>query len=503
MLESSIKILDHSVSDKDDHRSSIIEVSSSVPAFVGYTEITTCGDMSFLFAPIKVSSMAEFCSIFGEAPQPVYTLADAQESEKPDFECCGRSIVTKRISVPFMLYYQMQMFFANGGGDCFVVSVGNYSAKQIEYHALKKGVDALLNEKEATILVCPEAIALTNKIECYQLQTAMISHCGLDMHNRIAILDVYDGHRSRSNPVGDPVNEFRNYIGYSWLDYAAAYYPWVDATVVKNEDISWQNIDLQPLLALLELEKSRLLEARRVEIDKCIALLRSNVEEVEKKEIHQKLMDVSTIYSTIICTIVSKLNVLPPSAAMAGIYNTIDHDKGVWKAPANVALKAVSSAVTNLSHDEQEDLNFPLAGKPLNAIRSFYGQGVLVWGARTLNGNSVDWKYIHVRRTIILIEESVKQTVALFADYPNSGYLWVTLKEMINDYLFKLWKRGGLVGLVAEDAFKVFVGLGETMSTMDINDGLLKILIYVALSKPGEFVEIVIDQKMIKQDAGE
>lgn len=523
MLESSMNIPDDSIPDRKDHPSSIIEASSSIPAFVGYTEKVACGEKSFLYTPIRVSSIAEYRSIFGGAPRPIYTLTDAQEGEQTDLECCGKTIVARQQSVSFMMYYQIQMFYANGGDVCYVVSVGNYSVRQMDPDAFKKGIQALKDERAVTILVCPEAIALKNKEMCYQVQAAMIYHCGFEMHNRVAILDVYKGNQSRSNPKGDPVDEFRNYIGYSWLDYAAAYYPWVNASVVREEDLSWVNIDLNALIALLELEKTNLCEGKRGVMEKCLSLLkvglcekdsgykrgsesenkteRESLNDSEREEVHQKLLYASNIYPMIIKKMVSKLNVLPPSAAMAGIYTQTDHEKGVWKAPANVALKAVDSAVVELSHDEQEDLNLPLTGKSLNAIRSFFGQGVLVWGARTLNGNSLDWKYIHVRRTIIMIEESVKQTVALFTDYDNTAYLWVTMKAMITEFLNKLWKNGGLAGAVPEDAFSVHVGLGETMTGEDILNGRLRVVLYVALSNPGEFVEIMIEQNMWKNGA--
>lgn len=47
-------------------------------------------------------------------------------------------------------------------------------------------------------------------------------------------------------------------------------------------------------------------------------------------------------------------------------------------------------------------------GKAVNAIRSFPGEGIKVWGARTMDGNSLDWRYINVRRTMIFLEESIK-----------------------------------------------------------------------------------------------
>ena len=106
---------------------------------------------------------------------------------------------------------------------------------------------------------------------------------------------------------------------------------------------------------------------------------------------------------------------------MAGIYTFIDSTRGVWNAPANIALDAVAETTFKLNDDLQGDLNVPVDGKAVNAIREFVGRGPVVWGARTLDGNSNDWRYIQVRRTIIYIEQSIKQALNQFVFAPNDG----------------------------------------------------------------------------------
>jgi phage tail sheath protein FI len=193
-----------------------------------------------------------------------------------------------------------------------------------------------------------------------------------------------------------------------------------------------------------------------------------------------------------------KLNLLPPAAAMAGVYTLVDNARGVWKAPANVSLSAVISPAVNITHDEQEDLNVTTAGKSVNAIRSFIGEGTLVWGARTLDGNSLDWRYINVRRTMIMIEESLRLATKAYVFEPNVSGTWVTIKGMANNFLTSVWKRGGLAGASPEDAFSVSVGLGETMTPEDILEGILRVTILVAVSRPAEFIEITFQQQMQK-----
>lgn len=192
------------------------------------------------------------------------------------------------------------------------------------------------------------------------------------------------------------------------------------------------------------------------------------------------------------------LNLLPPSAAMAGIYTMVDNTRGVWKAPANVSVNYVNKPKENIDNAMQADLNMPMNGKAINAIRTFPGEGIKVWGARTLDGNSQDWRYINVRRTITFLEQSVKNAARAYVFEPNDANTWINMKCMIENFLRSVWKRGGLAGASPEDAFEVHVGLGDTMTPEDILEGIMRITVLVAVSRPAEFIEITFQQQMQK-----
>ena len=193
-----------------------------------------------------------------------------------------------------------------------------------------------------------------------------------------------------------------------------------------------------------------------------------------------------------------KLLLVPPSGFVSGICARTDIRRGVWKAPANVGVNAVISPALNVSHEQQEDLNVTLCGKSVNAIRSFVGEGTLVWGARTLDGNSQDWRYINVRRTVMLLEQSVKLAVQAYIFEANDANTWGSIKAMVSAFLSGIWKSGGLVGAAPEDAYSVHIGLGETMTPDDILSGILRVVMKVAASQPGEFIEIGFQQQMEK-----
>ena len=128
-------------------------------------------------------------------------------------------------------------------------------------------------------------------------------------------------------------------------------------------------------------------------------------------------------------------NVLPPGPAMAGVYALNDALRGVWSAPANVGLVSVIRTTVAITDKMQHDLNMPIDGLAINAIRDFVGRGILVWGARTLDGNSGDWRYIQVRRMTIYIRQSVELALNKFAFAPNAAPTWAAVTAMIGSFL--------------------------------------------------------------------
>ena len=89
-------------------------------------------------------------------------------------------------------------------------------------------------------------------------------------------------------------------------------------------------------------------------------------------------------------------------------------------------------------------------GKSINAIRSFAGRGTLVWGARTLDGNSNEWRYIPVRRLFNMLEESIQKACLQFLFEANNANTWVRVRGMIENFLNTQWRNGALAGAKPE-----------------------------------------------------
>ncbi len=188
---------------------------------------------------------------------------------------------------------------------------------------------------------------------------------------------------------------------------------------------------------------------------------------------------------------------LPPSSAVAGIYASVDSDRGVFKAPANVSLNFVSKPTVNITISENDRLNVDVgAGKSINAIKSFTGKGTLVWGSRTLAGNDNEWRYIPVRRFFIFAEESIKKAIEPFVFEPNDSNTWTKAKAMITNFLTLQWREGALPGAKPEQAFFVKIGLGETMTAIDILEGRMIVEIGLAVVRPAEFIILRFSHKM-------
>jgi phage tail sheath protein FI len=169
----------------------------------------------------------------------------------------------------------------------------------------------------------------------------------------------------------------------------------------------------------------------------------------------------------------------------------------VWKAPANVSLNSVLAPNNIFTQSQLADLNIDTtAGKSINAIRSFTGKGVLVWGARTLAGNDNEWRYINVRRFYNMVEESVKKACEQFVFEPNDANTWVRVQAMIENFLSLQWRDGALQGATQEQAFRVAVGLGKTMNADDILNGRMIVQIAMAPVRPAEFIILRFEQKM-------
>ncbi len=438
---------------------SVAQVETAIPAFIGYTKKGPD-------EPTRISSMLQYRKVFG-----------GPKLEIGEFEIDDDTLKPPNIPATpeYRLYYTLEMFFANGGGDCYIISVGDYD-DGIDESDMEEGLKLLEKEEVPTLILLPDAYD-----EPYELYKKALAQCA-DRKDRFLICDV--NHVDEDiNAISTSADDFRDGIGSNDLLFGAAYYPNLKTTLThqyREDEIAVEVGDVDMTLRHSD---------ETIEDDDDMK---------EKSLYHADNGNYRDKYNLIKKEIDSVKLVLPPSGAIAGVYARVDNSRGVWKAPANVSLNRVSAPEVKIDDNDQEDLNVTQSGKSINAIRSFKGKGVLVWGARTLAGNDNEWRYVSVRRFFNMVEESAKNASEKFAFEPNNADTWMKVKAMLENFLTTQWRSGALMGATPEEAFFVNVGLGETMSAEQILEGQMIVEIGMAVVRPAEFIILRFSHKMME-----
>ena len=370
----------------------VVGVETSIPAFIGYTKNSTA-TATDAQTPVRISNLREYEEIFGLA-QPEDDGLTVQIIEYLD---AGGNVLRTEIPVPTMdetqrskhiMYYALSMYFANGGGPCYIVSIGTYGT--LDKARFLNGLAVLALEDEPTLIVIPEAINLASPADYVDVYQAALNQAAT-LQDRFVIVDVKQ--TIGNTNVDTDMAAFRNPPSLTNnRRYGAAYYPYLNTTVdylfqvpesgimVKKTKISPAGPADDPLVPLDSLKTTDNL-------------------------LYQQL---KSLLTQVVMT-------LPPSSAVAGIYVQTDASRGVHKAPANVGVTSVVGPAVKIDDSTQGKMNVdPNAGKSVNAIRNLTGRGTLVWGARTLDGNDNEWRYVNVRRFFNFVEESVKKSTNRF-----------------------------------------------------------------------------------------
>ena len=500
---------------------SVVPVATAVPAFIGYTPQASYEGKSYTNVPFKITSLADFQAIYCY-PDPAppaspakqynpeyYLVAQKSEPEKGDYmqiDGTYYSIVPDPNTI-YYLYNSIRLFYENGGGDAYIVSVGTYGPPSgtpitpgdqivnpnVQLNDLMSGLALLKNEEEPTMYICPEATLLSLADNGTLMQEMLLQNT--EMQTAVSIFDIIGGRDPDPILYTNDIQNFRNNTGANGLNYGTSYYPFVGTTIMQSGDIDYTNLfggdtkQLEPLINPADNPNQN------------VSTILSNIDDpslgLTVSQNNNALIAASSTYGLIVKHVLSDANILPPSGAMAGVITTTDNQVGPWQAPANTSIVGASSLPINLSESQQGDLNMDaVSGKSINAIRFFNGLGILIWGARTLDGNSLDWKYLPVRRTMIFLEQSCKLAAHAYVFEPNVKNTWEGVKAMIGSFLTTVWKSGGLQGATAADAFSVECGLGSTMTSEDILNGFMNVTVKVAVVHPAEFIVITFEQEM-------
>ena len=564
---------------------SAVGVETAVPAFIGYTERAEIAGVPTTNVAVRIASMMEYEQYYGGGPIPKFKFtpvtaappadaaAPADAAGKTKGAAATKAPATEAGAAPaaapepgtydvvyqtskgetvygalesegplFSLYNSLRLFYANGGGPCYIVSVGSYKDK-LSQEALLRGLEGVKDTMGPTLLVIPDASLLP--VDQYGDVAKAMMKQSHDKQDRVALLDVSHarGLQSAFGPaLGQAITAFRGAMGTENLSYGMTYFPYLRTSIVKAADLDYTVFPSGELAdyLLAEWQKgyppgpavqedfktvrdalktgwpdAEGIKTLKPKIDTVVAdlaqrdkagakqlefLVSRMIEEprteAEVRARNQDLVNVFPQLTHLYDVVARQLNLLPASVAMAGVMTVIDNTRGVWNAPANIALNQVDGPAFRINDETQADLNKPLDGKAVNVIREFVGRGPIVWGARTLDGNSGDYRYVQVRRTLIYMEQSIKAAMNPFVFAANDGKTWVSVVAMVSNFLQNLWARGGLMGASPQEAFSVNCGLGSTMSAQDVLEGYMVVQVLVQMIHPAEFIELTFKQKM-------
>jgi phage tail sheath protein FI len=526
---------------------SLVGVATAVPIFIGYTEFATDQRGEPLYQqPVPIASMTEFVQVFGGAAPLAWQVVETDDPN-PDFHAAAADPATGKVTMhgydvvlvapsagapdQFNLYWQMRLYFANGGGACQIVSVGSYAtAGSIVAADLLKGLDVAGRRLGPTLLVVPEACQL-DAADYASVTNAMLAQAGT-LQDRIAILDLPGGLTATTVEALTACQEAL------WTavapqvanaSYGCSYGPALVTTLIDQSDFLFTALagaDNATINAILTTNANAAYEGQatqRAVLQSAIAAafpvtgapatngtIYSNdasayppladpsgaALKAWQLRLDNLLVNALPSYEEIKFEVVTRLAVQPPSGVIAGAIVASDARTGVWAAPANIPLFGVTQPVCLVTDSDQAWFNMPINGMATNILRNFTGRGTLIWGARTLDGNSNDYRYIQVRRTLIYIEQSVKQALQAYVFEPNSGPTWASVTASVSNFLTQLWQQGGLMGAKASDAFTVQCGLGSTMTGQNILDGQMIVAITLQMIHPAEFIELTFRQEM-------
>ncbi|MFE6692331.1 phage tail sheath family protein, partial [Streptomyces sp. NPDC057743] len=302
-------------------------------------------------------------------------------------------------------------FFANGGAQCYIVSLGttaNYADTM-----LNEPLTALEKASDVSMVAFPSLWAITSdQANGSALQQKLITHCK-SMGDRLAILDP-----PPSQKDGD-VKTYRGRLAKE--EFGALYYPWITVPGLYKKHLS---------------------------------------------------------------------PTVPPSGHVAGVWARTDTTRGVFKAPANEALNGVTSLAETLTDKTQGPLN----AVGINCLRAFPGQGLRVWGARTLAAaTDDDWRYLNVRRYVSFLRRSILDGTRWAIFEPNDERLWAALRRTITTFLNDQWRIGALQGTDPTEAFYVTCDATNNPDNSR-KKGEVHCDIGVAIVRPAEFIEFTLTQ---------
>ena len=178
----------------------------------------------------------------------------------------------------------------------------------------------------------------------------------------------------------------------------------------------------------------------------------------------------------------NKLISVPPSVLLPGVFAANDRVAAEWFAPAGLNRGGLIGAVSVLNRLTQSEKDTLYEGK-VNPIVQFPGQGIVVFGQKTLQDKPSALDRINVRRLLLTVRKYIASTSRYLVFEQNTSTTRNRFLNIVNPYLESIQQRQGLY------AFRVV--MDESNNTPDVIDrNILRGAIYLQPTKTAEFIQI-------------
>jgi hypothetical protein len=178
---------------------------------------------------------------------------------------------------------------------------------------------------------------------------------------------------------------------------------------------------------------------------------------------------------------------ISPVGHVAGVISRLDRERGAHHSPANAELYQAVDLEPRLSNEELGAL--AMAG--VNPLLCAPGNGIMVWGARTVArpGPGAGGRFLAHRRLIHRLVRAIRRVAEPILFDNNGPDLWLTLVRAITSLLLDAWNAGALKGDVPEQAFLVRCDSSNNPPENE-DSGLVICEVELAPAAPMEFITL-------------
>jgi hypothetical protein len=293
---------------------SVAQAPTGVAVFIGYTQKADDNGESLFHKPVRITSFAQYQAYFGGPPKYKFSAAATTEPDAQTGFLSGSTHyqLSPCVGTMYYLHNSLQLCYANGGGACYIVSVGAYPVGTGPTYAdLKQGLDEAAKEDEPSLILIPDALLL-NDADRGLLMRDMLIACKTT-GDRMALFDIPGGDEmtdGKKNAYYTLIDNFKTDVGTDNLAYGAAYVPWLKTTIINPDDLGSDVLD-DALIGIINGDGP------------AVALKASFKTKIATPPVRdkQRALTSNPLYKVVISAIANYVNVLPATPAIAGIYN--------------------------------------------------------------------------------------------------------------------------------------------------------------------------------------